>query len=235
MNQMKPRLAAVLLAALAAASTIGARAETPPGDAGRGGALFRACAACHSIAPDHNMTGPSLAGVWGRKAGSLGSFERYSPALKASDVVWNDASLDAWLASPAHFIPENRMTFAGVANAQQRADLIAFLKEAGSAPTSAGGMSAMMGGGAQFPDLKKLGPEHQVQAVRYCRDTYHVETADGKTEDYWEVNLRLKTDSSETGPLSGRPVIMPAGMMGDRASLFFTAPEEIGAFIKHQC
>ena len=62
-----------------------------------------------------------------------------------------------------------------------------------------------------------------------------METADGKTEDYWEANLRFKTDSSDTGPLGGKPVIMPAGMMGDRASVFFTAPEEIGAFIKHQC
>jgi cytochrome c len=221
-----------MLAAMVMIPTVGAHGEAPPGDAQRGAPLFRACAACHSLAAEHNMTGPSLAGVWGRKAGGLESFQRYSPALKASNVVWGETSLDDWLKSPTRFIPENRMTFAGMPNAQQRADLIAYLKEAASAPPSAGGMT---GGGAQFPDLKKLGPEHQVQAIRYCHDTYHVETADGKTEDYWEANLRFKTDSSDTGPLDGKPVIMPAGMMGDRASVFFTAPEEIGAFIKHQC
>ena len=230
---MRPAL--LMLAAMAMIPTVGAQGEAPPGDAQRGAPLFRACVACHSLAPERNMTGPSLAGVWGRKAGGLESFQRYSPALKASNVVWDETSLGDWLESPAHFIPENRMTFAGMPNAQQRADLIAYLKEASSAPPSALRVGGMMGGGAQFPDLKKLGPEHQVQAIRYCRDTYHVETADGKTEDYWEANLRFKTDSSVLGPLGGRPVIMPAGMMGDRASVFFTAPEEIGAFIKHQC
>jgi len=62
-----------------------------------------------------------------------------------------------------------------------------------------------------------------------------VTTADGQTLDFWEVNLRLKTDSRETGPLAGKPVLMGAGMGGDRASVFFAAPEEISAFIKHQC
>ena len=51
------------------------------GDAEKGAAVFRACAACHSLKPDRNMTGPSLAGFWERKAGALASFERYSPAL----------------------------------------------------------------------------------------------------------------------------------------------------------
>jgi cytochrome c len=226
---MRPAL--LMLAAMVMIPTVGAHAAAPSGDVQRGAQLFGACAACHSLTPERNMSGPSLAGVWGRKVGGLESFQRYSPALKASTVVWDETSLDDWLQSPAHFIPENRMTFAGMPNAQQRADLIAYLKEASSAPSSA----VRVGGSAQFPDLKKLGPEHQVLAIRYCRDTYRVETADGKTEDYWEANLRFKTDSSDLGPLGGKPVIMPAGMMGDRASVFFTAPEEMGAFITHQC
>ena len=60
-------------------------------------------------------------------------------------------------------------------------------------------------------------------------------TADGETADFWEVNLRFKTDSSQTGPLPGKPTLMPAGMQGDRASVFFASPEEISNFIKHQC
>jgi len=210
------------------------------GDAERGAALFRACVACHSLKTDRNMTGPSLAGMWGRKAGSLASFERYSPALKSSNVVWDESSLDAWLKSPAGFIPHNRMIFPGVADARQRADLAAFLKQASAGQASAAvagksGREAVNAASAGFEDLKKLGPDHQVQAIRYCRDTYHVALADGQTADFWEANLRFKTDSSDTGPIPGKPAIMPSGMQGDRASVFFAAPEEISTFIKHQC
>ena len=235
-----PRLASLLLALIVATLVADARAEMPSGDANRGALLFRACTACHSLAPDRNMTGPSLAGIWGRKAGSLESFERYSPALKASNAVWDEKTLDEWLTSPPRLIPDNRMIFAGISDRRQRVDLIAFLKgaSAGQLPAAAGGqgMGGMMGGATSpFEDLKKLGSDHEVQAIRYCHDTYHVTTADGQSSDFWEANLRFKTDSSDAGPLSGKPVIMPAGMMGDRASVFFAAPEEMSAFIKHQC
>lgn len=229
MRQAMSRLAALSLAAALTATAVAAGAAPPGGDASRGAQLFRACGACHSLMPDRNMTGPSLAGVWGRKAGSLPSFERYSPALKQSGVVWEEKSLDAWLASPARFIPGNHMVFPGIPDTTQRADLIAFLKEASSGHAPAG----MMAGG--FEDLKKLGPDHQVQAIRYCRDTYHVTMANGQTTDFWEANLRFKTDSSGAGPHAGKPVLMRAGMMGDRASVFFAAPDEISAFIKHRC
>jgi cytochrome c len=221
-------------------SAVGSEAQVTPGDATRGAQLYRACAACHSLAADRNMTGPSLAGVWGRKAGSLKSFDRYSPALKTSDVVWDEKTLDAWLRSPARFIPGNHMTFAGIPDARQRTDLIAFLKEASAGRTPSarqGGMGqGMMGAmSPQFTDLKKVGPDKQVTSIRICRDSYVVTMADGKTADFWEPNLRFKTDSSDTGPLAGKPVILPAGMMGDRASVFFASPDEITPFIKHQC
>ena len=57
----------------------------------------RACAACHSLQPNRNMTGPSLAGVWGRKAGTLETFDRYSLALKSANVTWDAGSLDQWI------------------------------------------------------------------------------------------------------------------------------------------
>ena len=226
-----PVLSAAVLSTIVAIVAFAAYAAAPSGDAKQGEQLYRACAACHSLAPDRNMTGPSLAGVWERQAGSLRTFERYSPALRDSKIVWNETTLDEWLKSPTELIPHNRMTFAGVPNAKQRADLIAYLKEA-SAKASAGKAAAAA---PQFTDLKKLGPDRQVQAIRYCRDTYQVTTADGESWDFWEANLRFKTDSSDTGPLSGKPIIVPAGMMGDRASVFFAAPEEIGVFIKHEC
>ena len=89
------------------------------------------------------MTGPSLADVWNRKAGSLPSFSRYSPALKSANIVWNDKTLDEWIKDPQHVVPGNQMTFAGIKDAQPRADLLAFLKEA----TQKGGSQTAQQGG----------------------------------------------------------------------------------------
>jgi hypothetical protein len=61
------------------------------------------------------------------------------------------------------------------------------------------------------------------------------QAADGKTRAFWERNLRFMTDSSKDGPERGAPAIMPAGMMGDRASVIFAAPEEINKLIEARC
>src|SRR5216683_1702572 len=136
------------------------------GDATRGERVYRSCVACHSLEPNRNMTGPSLAALWNRQAAGLPSFPRYSAALKSAGIIWNDDTLDEWIKDPQDFIPGNTMTFAGIRNAQQRADLLAFLKDAtqpGHAPQAAqggnqmGGMMGMMGGGS-VPNLKKLDP-----------------------------------------------------------------------------
>src|SRR5947209_6580817 len=116
------------------------------GDAQHGQRLFQNCAPCHSLEPDKNLTGPSLSGVVGRKAGTLSSFGRYSDAIKSSAVTWDDKTLDAWLADPQHLIPGNEMTFPGIKNPQQRADLIVFLKEA-SQPNSRAAQQMPSGGG----------------------------------------------------------------------------------------
>lgn len=224
-----------------AALSISALAQT--GDVTRGERLFRACVACHSLEPNRNMTGPSLAELWNRKAGGLASFERYSDALKSSGIIWEDGTLDAWIADPQHFIPGNTMTFPGVKDVRQRADLLAFLKDVtqpGRAPSTpaqrgnqTGGMMRI--GADPVPNLKKLGPDERVQKIIHCRDTYRVTTADGKTRAFWERNLRFKTDVSGDGPEKGLPVIVAAGMMGDRADVIFAAPEEISPLISSQC
>jgi cytochrome c len=221
-----------------------APASAVDGDATRGQQLFGACAACHSLEPNRSMTGPSLADLWKRKAGSLSSFPRYSSALKSADFTWDDRTLNEWLKDPQHFIPGNTMTFQGIPSAQQRADLLAFLKVAtqpGRSPPSTaqregqmGGMMGMMGGNA-VPNLKKIDPEDRVQAINHCGDTYKVTTSDGKTRDFWERNLRFKTDMSDDGPQNGAPAIVGAGMVGDRADVIFSAPEEISSFIHHEC
>jgi cytochrome c len=230
--------------AIAALATIALLlpALAQPGDAARGQQVFRACVPCHSLAPDRNMTGPSLADLWGRKAGRLPSFERYSEALKASEIIWDDQSLDGWLTDPDQMVPDNEMPFNGIKDPRARADLLAFLKEAtrpGAPPQMAqqggmGGMGGMMGGGPD-QNLRKLEPGIQIKAITYCHDTYRVTTADGKTRAFWERNLRFKTDASKDGPEKGAPAILPAGMMGDRASVVFAAPDEISKLIEQRC
>lgn len=215
--------------------------------AARGERDFRACMPCHSLEPGRNMTGPSLAGVWGRKAGSLQSFERYSDALKSSGIIWDDRSLDAWLTDPDRMVPDNEMPFNGIKDGHARADLLAFLKEAtkpgawaqrnAQAPMDdmGGTMGGMMGGGGRDLNLKSLDPNMQVKAITYCHDTYRVTTADGKSRAFWERNLRMNTDSGKDGPQSGAPALVPAGMMGDRADVIFAAPAEISKTIEPRC
>jgi cytochrome c len=85
---------------------------------------FAACAPCH--APDQNGVGPKLGDVLNRPAGSVEGF-RYSRAMKNSRVVWDQTSLDAYLAEPQKLVPGNLMPFSGIADAQKRSDLIAYL------------------------------------------------------------------------------------------------------------
>jgi cytochrome c len=237
------KFAVVVLAAFASLSS----ALAQQGDASRGQQDFRACAPCHSLETDRNMTGPSLADLWGRKAGSLPSFERYSDALKSSGIIWDDRALDGWLTDPQRMVRDKEMPFEGIKDGRVRADLLAFLKDAtkpGAAPERTaqaqmkgmgGMMGGMMGGGGRDPNLKGLEPGKQVKAITHCRDTYRVTTADGKTRAFWERNLRFMTDSGKDGPESGAPAIMPAGMMGDRAAVIFAAPEEIAKMIEPRC
>lgn len=223
----------------AATMALSSSAIAKSGDVARGQRDFRMCAPCHSLEPDRSMTGPSLAGLWGRKAGNLQSFERYSDALKSSGIIWDDNSLDAWLSDPDGMVPGNEMHFNGIKTPEDRADLLAFLKEAtkpgGQAQAPTGGMGGMMGGGGRDPNLKNLDPNMQVKAITYCHDTYRVTTADGKTRAFWERNLRLKTDSGKDGPQTGAPALVPAGMMGDRADVIFVSPAEISRTIEPRC
>ena len=96
------------------------------GDPARGEQRFVDCAACHAPQPGVANVGPSLQGVFGRKAATLADF-RYSPALKRSGITWTPETLDTFLADPQKAVPNNRMPYAGMPNAADRADLIAYL------------------------------------------------------------------------------------------------------------
>jgi len=110
------------VAVLVVAAAPVARAADPE----KGKAVFEQCAACHSLDGTGDYDGPTLKGIIGRKAGSLEDY-RYSAAMKRSDVTWDAATLDKYVADPQAFIPGNRMAFAGIGDKAQRDDLIAYL------------------------------------------------------------------------------------------------------------
>jgi cytochrome c len=208
------------------------------GDAKHGAQVFQQCMACHSVQPGEHLTGPSLAHAFGRKAGTAEGFPRYSDALKRSGLEWNAATLDRWLAAPEKLVPGTSMTFPGLKNAKDREDIVAYLKavsENKPPPAAKGGGMGMMGMQSRKLNLRTAPPEGQVTSIRYCGDTYTIGTADGKSQKIWEFNLRLKTDSSKLGPAPGKPVVVGAGMQGDRASVVFASPKEISAAVKESC
>lgn len=119
------RLASIGLlctAALAAAPAMAA------GDPVKGKTVFARCSVCHTTAPGKNLMGPSLAGVVGRKSATMAGFT-YSAAMQKYGKSWDAATLDAFLTAPMKSVPGTRMVFAGIPKAQDRADLIAYLKK----------------------------------------------------------------------------------------------------------
>lgn len=212
-----------------------ALANAAEGDPRRGAKAFRNCIACHSMSADEHLTGPSLHGVFGRKAGTAPGFRRYSPALESSGVVWNAETLDAWITDPARLLPNNWMAYAGMKDAGARADLIAFLRTGGADAKAADKEAPKSQAKPRNPDLKKAPPESVVKNIGYCPDAYTIRTEKGPEVVIWEFNLRLKTDSSPRGPFKGKPVLLRAGMQGDRASVIFSDPAEISAFIRKSC
>lgn len=95
------------------------------GDAKRGEQLYeQRCGGCHSV--DANRIGPPHRNLFGRKAGAAADYD-YSPALRKSSVLWDENSLDAWLADPEKLIPGQRMNYT-VGNPADRGDLIAYLR-----------------------------------------------------------------------------------------------------------
>ena len=124
-----PKMKTGAIAGAAAAAVLaGALAATPAAaaDAAHGKVVFQTCAACHSDKPD--AIGPSLRGVYGRKAGALDDF-RYSPAMQRSGLTWDDANLHAYIKDPQAKVKGNRMPFGGLADPKDVDDVIAYLKE----------------------------------------------------------------------------------------------------------
>ena len=125
---MMKRFRGAGLLVCATALIVGAGPAWADGDAARGEKRFEECAACHATERGVNNVGPSLYGVFDRKAGEAAEF-RYSPALKRSGIVWTARTLDTFIADPQKVVPANRMPYAGMPDADGRADLIAYLQK----------------------------------------------------------------------------------------------------------
>lgn len=108
-----------------AAVALAAQASPTATDAVRGEQLYVRCAACHALAYDR--VGPRHCGLLGRRAGSVAGFD-YSLAMKKSGIVWNEKTLNRFLAKPLALVPGSSMTYDGVPEARDRGDLIAYLK-----------------------------------------------------------------------------------------------------------
>jgi cytochrome c len=210
------------------------------GDPMRGGQAFRACVACHALEPGVHLSGPSLGGFIDRAAGTADGYSRYSPELKAAGFEWTTPVLNAWLEDPERMVPGTYMSFRGISDPQVREDLVAFLEIAGAR----GGTEKVVGSGfvptawarAGAPDpIGNALPDSRIALIRHCGDGYLIKTEDGAERPYWEKNVRLKIDSTETGPPAGVPVVLGAGMRGDRVSVIFRSVSDLSRLLMEGC
>ena len=118
---------------LALSGTLLASPAFAEGDPVKGKKVFNKCKACHVVNEEKNKVGPHLVGLFGRQAGSLDGY-KYSKAMKAAGIVWDEATLDAYLESPRKNVKGTKMAFAGLRKEQDRLDVIAYLKEATAKP-----------------------------------------------------------------------------------------------------
>ncbi|HEX2593934.1 MAG TPA: cytochrome c family protein [Rhizomicrobium sp.] len=116
---------------IAAAATLALGFAAPAnaaGDAANGKTVFSRCSICHNAAKGAgNKIGPNLFGVVGRKAGTLAGFN-YSAAMKGFGKTWTPQLLDTYLTHPGMTVPGTKMSFAGLSNVSQRADVVAYLQ-----------------------------------------------------------------------------------------------------------
>ena len=98
------------------------------GDIAKGEKVFKKCKACHVVDKEKNKTGPHLVGIIGRDAGSVDSFKRYSKAMKASGLVWDAETLDAYLENPKKYLKGTKMAFAGLKKEADRQNIIAYFE-----------------------------------------------------------------------------------------------------------
>jgi cytochrome c len=122
----------VLLFSLSAPAFAQSTNTTGAAGGGDGQLVFNnACRTCHTVKQGDNRLGPNLSGIIGRKAGSLPDYNNYSSSMKNAGVTWDKATLDRFIADPDAVVPGHNMKpFGGIASAEERAKIVAFLEKA---------------------------------------------------------------------------------------------------------
>lgn len=201
-----------------------------------GGFAFNQCYFCHSLKPDVHLTGPSLANLWGKKAGNVKGFELYSDALKKSNITWNEKSLEKWIRDAQKFAPGTTMPNIKYSDEKDIQSIVDFFK------------IAMKKDGYQKIISEKLIdeklaigqlPKHirhpeniiSVKSVDSCGSGYSVELTNGTIKKIWKLNLGLKVMSGEFGPKENQPILVPTGSMGDRFDIIFHSLKELSSTI----
>ena len=114
---------------LLAVTALALSAPAFAGDAAKGEKVYKKCKSCHLVDKEKHKTGPHLVNLFGREAGSAEGYKKYSKAMKASGIVWNEETLDGYLAAPKKYVKGTRMAFAGLKKEKDRANVIAYLKQ----------------------------------------------------------------------------------------------------------
>lgn len=117
-----------VVAAAGAFLLISAGSGRADGDPEKGKRAFNKCKTCHELTAEKNKIGPHMVGLFGRKSGSVAGF-KYSPQMQGANVVWDEKTIDTYIADPKKFVPGNKMVLAPIKDAAERADIIAYLKQ----------------------------------------------------------------------------------------------------------
>ena len=111
------------------ATALTATSPAMAGDAEKGEKVFKKCKACHVVEKERHKTGPHLVNLFGREAGSVDGYKKYSNQMKASGIIWDEDTLDGYLEAPKKYVKGTRMAFAGLRKDADRKNVIAYLRQ----------------------------------------------------------------------------------------------------------